>query len=311
MEDMNNKPYWRRRVFDTFSKFYFQPSKLNAHSDKYFEDFCIMPHGRYPWVTLRTIGIRHSHPEFAMKDWISERYYLFCVLSGKGYANGQVVTGPDDGDNNVILFKRNNLFNLSADPKDPFVYCWLSFGGEKGDNYVSLLNMETTYSIYRMGDLAEKIYTVFYDMLYVDHEDREPTLYLESRLTDLLSMLKKAEKVPVEHLISDAENPHVNQASEYILNNCFKPDFSVGDVAEHLGLNEKYLRSLFAKETQMSMRDFVTDLRMKRAKDLLKHSNYNVSEIADFTGYRDYRQFHSIFKEKTGLSPSEYRTRNG
>ena len=46
---------------------------------------------------------------------------------------------------------------------------------------------------------------------------------------------------------------------------------------------------------------------MDKALELLKHSNYNINEIARMIGYPDYRLFVDVFKKRIGLSPSQYR----
>ena len=58
---------------------------------------------------------------------------------------------------------------------------------------------------------------------------------------------------------------------------------------------------------KVSVRDYVTDRRIQRAAELLRHSNYTVSEISEFVGYRDYRLLHAQFKAKAGKTPTDYR----
>ena len=299
---MVHRIFWQRRVYEWYSQPYSNPSELEKLSDPYFEDYCVLHQAGIPWLCLQTFGVRHSYPEFAVRDRISNRYHFFCILSGKGYANGQPIESGD-----AILFKRNNLFNISADPNDPFVFVWMTFKGDRTDDYLSRLNLDAGYTIYRM-DRLDKICALFYDILYVDHEAFETALYLESRMVELLSMLKGQQKKTI-HQDTINQNKHVYLALGYLSTNCFRQDFHIRDVSNAIGLNEEYLRKLFLQEVHLSMRDYVTNARITRAKELLRYSNYNVSEVAGFVGYRDYRQFHAIFKKKTGMAPSDYQVK--
>ncbi len=294
------KVYWQRRVYEAYSEIYYHASELEKLSDPIFEDYCILPQSGLPWLCLQTFGLRHSYPEFAIHDRISSRYHFYCILAGKGYANGQLVESGD-----AILFQRNNPFNISADPNDPFVFVWMTFKGDRADDYVSLLNPTTGCTIFKM-DRLDKICALFYDILYVDHDECEVALYLEATMIKVLSMLKGQQKLP-DKQDDIHQNKHIYLAINYLAKYCFRQDFHIREVSDAIGLNEKYLRKLFLQEVHISMRDYVTNARIKRAKELLRYSNYNVSEIAGFVGYRDLRQFYTLFKRKTGKAPSDYR----
>ena len=57
----------------------------------------------------------------------------------------------------------------------------------------------------------------------------------------------------------------------------------------------------------MSVNDYINKLRIDRAAYLLRHSTATVSEIADDVGYAYQRYFSTLFKQMTGMTPSEYR----
>ena len=57
----------------------------------------------------------------------------------------------------------------------------------------------------------------------------------------------------------------------------------------------------------MTVREYITQLRIEDAKQLLKFSNISVTEIAMTVGYTDSNYFTSLFKQKVGITPSKYR----
>lgn len=81
----------------------------------------------------------------------------------------------------------------------------------------------------------------------------------------------------------------------------------VQDVAEHFGYNEKYLTTMFHKNTGRSIKQFIMDVKMDRARTLLTDSNFPVSEIAFSLGFRSVQQFSSVFRKEEGMPPSDYR----
>ena len=292
---------WQRRVFDRFSPKFQKGSSLQALSDLYFEDYCICRQDPDSGLCLRTFGVRHSYPEYQEIQRVSSRYFLFCILGGKGYADGKPVR-----EGNIILFDRNMPYNLSADRNDPFLYAWISFKGKNAEEYLHQIGLKEGSQIYRIDHL-QQIAALFYDMLYIDHDSHNTALYLESRLIELLSSLQNmVPEYTNSNVQKKKQNKHIQSALKYLQQSCLRQDFRVANVSEALGMNEKYLRRLFQKEMEISIRDYVTDYRIRTAQNLLKNSNYNISEIADFVGYRDYRQFYTQFKSKTGYTPSEY-----
>ncbi|WP_026958733.1 helix-turn-helix domain-containing protein [Aliagarivorans taiwanensis] len=87
----------------------------------------------------------------------------------------------------------------------------------------------------------------------------------------------------------------------------FHETISRDSVAEHFNISANHLSRLFRKEGYMRFADYVAWVRLERAKFLLRRYNFRLDEIALRCGYRDTNYFCRVFKNKTGLTPSEYR----
>ncbi len=72
-------------------------------------------------------------------------------------------------------------------------------------------------------------------------------------------------------------------------------------------LNRSYLYKLFIKYQKMSPNQYIKQLRVSMAADLLTSGNATISEIANMVGYGDAYYFSRVFKSEKNLSPSEYR----
>ncbi len=86
-------------------------------------------------------------------------------------------------------------------------------------------------------------------------------------------------------------------------------DFSLNRLAEQMQLNPNYLSTRFKKETGVGFVRYVNGLRVRRAQELLRDMRYRTNEVADLVGFENPRYFTRIFKDLTGVVPSEYRSR--
>ena len=78
-------------------------------------------------------------------------------------------------------------------------------------------------------------------------------------------------------------------------------------LCERFSCSKSYFSHNFKKHTGKSLRDYLTDIRLNYAKQLLEHSNLSVPQIAFSVGFNDSNYFSNVFKQKTGLSPLLYR----
>ncbi len=78
-------------------------------------------------------------------------------------------------------------------------------------------------------------------------------------------------------------------------------------VEQHMGLSYKYMEEFFKKKTGMTIQQYHTRLRIQEAEQLLRTTQYSISEIAASLGYQDPLYFSNVFKKATSVSPREYR----
>ncbi len=84
-------------------------------------------------------------------------------------------------------------------------------------------------------------------------------------------------------------------------------NISVSDIAEVLHFNPQYLMRAFKKKTEMSIVEYITKVRVDKAKELLKETKLPVKDIASMIGYADYAYFTRVFKKEGGMIPNQYR----
>jgi two-component system response regulator YesN len=98
------------------------------------------------------------------------------------------------------------------------------------------------------------------------------------------------------------------KAKDYIERNYKDQDISLHTVASHVGISPNHLSTVFAQETGENFIEYLTRIRIERAKNLLAATTMKSADIAYETGFNDPHYFSFIFKKNTGLSPREYRS---
>jgi len=101
----------------------------------------------------------------------------------------------------------------------------------------------------------------------------------------------------------------VNMAKDFITRNFFDKTLSLRMVSSYVGISENHLSSIFTKQTGQTFTEYVTELRVEKAKMLLKETNLKVYEIAENVGFANSEYFSKIFKKATGKSPNQFISR--
>lgn len=89
-----------------------------------------------------------------------------------------------------------------------------------------------------------------------------------------------------------------------------KDFFSVNALADELNMSPHYLSDLLRSQTGMNTQQHIHAFLIERAKSLLVTTQLSVSEIAYRLGFEYPQHFNRLFKNKTGITPSEYRNMN-
>ncbi len=105
-----------------------------------------------------------------------------------------------------------------------------------------------------------------------------------------------------------SQNIKLNQILNYLSQNC-KNDFSLVSVADKFDISPTYLSKLIKKEKGKSFSEIVTDIKMNNAKKMLA-SGIPIDEVCEMVGYSSVKYFSKIFKDRTGITPKEYKMFN-
>jgi two-component system response regulator YesN len=113
----------------------------------------------------------------------------------------------------------------------------------------------------------------------------------------------------MQHTFREQESftPVVLLSQKYIEKNYYKENLSLQDLAEEMQISATYLSRLLKQEIGVSFIDYLTQVRVNKAIELMADPHKKIYEIAEQTGYSSQHYFSTAFKKVLGVSPAEYR----
>lgn len=103
-----------------------------------------------------------------------------------------------------------------------------------------------------------------------------------------------------------ADRRPIRVAKQYIQQN-YRSPLSLEEVSGVVGFSAAYFSSLFKKESGQNFLEYLSEVRMNKAKELLKETSLSVAAVCEQVGYNDLKHFTQSFKKFTGLKPNEFR----
>ena len=143
------------------------------------------------------------------------------------------------------------------------------------------------YDLWEIGNFAEKIYCK--SLMY--------QIYYQVVRSSLHAYVTKANRQKIERII------------EYISENTQNSELSVATLSEMCGSSEVHFRRIFHQIYHISPIKFISNLRIKKAKELLTTTSMKISEISRICGFENQYYFAKKFKSDTHLTPTEYRAK--
>jgi two-component system response regulator YesN len=99
----------------------------------------------------------------------------------------------------------------------------------------------------------------------------------------------------------------VKKSIEYIHKTYHIKTLSITQIAQIVGLSTSRLSVLFKSETNQTINNYITHIRIEKAKMLLAQGELRINQIAEEIGYGSSQYFSQVFYEVTGLNPRDYR----
>lgn len=156
--------------------------------------------------------------------------------------------------------------------------------------------LENTEKVWKLREYYKLVKKLKENMKY----DNNSKKYFISESSELLDVLNDNS--------NHSNAVAINLAKQYIINN-FNKNITLKDVADEVFLSQNYLSELFKKEIGEGFHDFLSNYRIKKAKEILLTTNLKIYEVAQNVGYNDSITFGRAFKKIAGITPNSFRNK--
>ena len=232
-----------------------------------------------------------------LSDRLSEDYNVYAESNGRDGIARAEKTAPDIIITDLIMPEADGFEvcrELRANIKTSHIpIVMLSGLGNSGDNRTKALEAGANVFLDKPVDLS-----------YLKQQIKA---FLKSRedMKNLYSKRYIAE--PSKLVISSVDDKLLQKAMDCIERNMDNSDYDVDSFIRDMAMGRTLLYEKINRLTGMSIKEFIMDMRLKRAAQLMKDSDLNVSEISFKTGFANPKYFSICFKRHFGLTPTEFK----
>ena len=228
-------------------------------------------------------GMEHCHPGHRYGPHVRPYYLIHFCLSGCGTLSDKHGTHHIKA-GELFVIRPGEVTVYKADEKDPWSYCWVAFQGNAAKVF------DTAPSVFRTPDEIG-----FQTAAYVKMGEGSESIYL-SLLFKLLYHLFQRDT-------AQEAKSGIAQICRYIDYNYMKP-LQVAEIAHTFGYERSYLYRLFRHHLGIGIKEYITALRMKKAREFLR-IGHSVCDTARMVGYGDEFNFSRNYKKHFGTAPSQ------
>lgn len=261
------------------------------------QDFFVHCSGRYRLIHKEKFSTERPNG--------SANYQLLYIADGKArfQINGKM----------YLLEKGNCVLYHPTDPQyyyyfledQPDIY-WVHFSSKEANAFLRKTGWGKE-NIYNVGVLNS--YIQLFDGMIQELQLKQPFFEEELQFMMQQLLLKMGRNQIRQKTIFESYNKEVEEALR-LFHLAPERDFTIKQFTKERGLNYYRFIDTFTHYVGMSPRQYIINIRMTIAKDLMTNSMFSVSEVAQLTGYENPLYFSRLFKKTWGLSPTEYREVN-
>lgn len=250
-------------------------------------------------IKFDVINLYQCEKSFATSERILDFHYFLYVHKGKGlFKIGNKAYTGTTGDLFYCAPMTGNT--IIADDNDPFLLSGIEFRfiNDKPSEQLMIRKLLPEINIQAQSFLRQSIHKMIEEYIY-------SKIYSEEICSNLLSSFIYSIMRLCEARDTNTENITLS-ILEYIKEGIDR-DISHQELSKVFSYHKSSINRILVSATGMSLKNYQIDLRLKKAMELLTYSTKPQNEIAMLCGYRSSIFFSRQFKEKTGLTPTEFR----
>jgi AraC-like DNA-binding protein len=266
-----------------------------------------------PWnLLVNTVGFESisghsSYPQSGhppgysfnfVRGRILQEYQLIYITRGKGLFSSLHIQNTEIEEGTVFLIKPGEWHTYRPDESTGWECYWVGFSGAVTES------MQNMNSIIRIG-YDEEMVGLYRKMLEVSNSERPGYQQLLSGiLVHLLAYLFYREK---DRTWRHKEVQGKIEKARLIIREKINSPISPEEIAASLNMSYTWFRRMFRQYTGLAPAQYITQLKIQKARELLSVTSMPIKEIALELGYESIDYFSTLFKKQTGATPGQFR----
>jgi len=256
----------------------------------------------FPNISIYEAGWERCSPTHNFGP-IKRDFYLFhFVVDGAGeYHTGGKSYAVNKGQ--MFLIVPGEEHQYFSNPKNPWEYYWIGFHGSDAKNVLFEAGL-IDKRVFKIKSF-DKTLSIFQSIKEKEKEGSSSTFFLIGKFYELMSIIMDEQRIK-----SDYQNPDgglVLSVIKYI-NSHFEQNLTINEIAKSFNINRSHLFRLFKAKMNISIHEYLSNIRMTNALLLLKKEHYSIKQVSEMVGFQDYPNFLKQFKKKYGVTPKSYRS---
>lgn len=234
--------------------------------------------------------------------FIRDHYLIHFIKRGKGTFQREDKI-YNIGANQAFIIFPGEKTQYKANQKEPWEYYWIGFQGIESEKLLEKTLFSREKPVVSIKD--EEVFEILERIVEIDSNETSGK-YKEKGLVYYLmgEMVDENHEKNLEKC--DMAEGYVRLGVQH-MNRNYGRKITVASLAEHLKIDRSYLSRIFKAYIKVSPKEYLTRVRMERAKELLKTTNFQIGDIAMSVGYKDLFTFSKAFKAYTGANPSDFK----
>lgn len=206
--------------------------------------------------------------------------------------------------NQLFIIPANEISTYCADIRNPWKYCWIGFLGIQSNQFLnSLMQCDARQFVINCKNAIAYERQIEY-ILNISEKQLSTHLKVNGIMYYIMGTLLG------ELGADDPKDLNFSvpyQARQY-MEMYYHKTIQIADVAASVGVHANYLSNIFQKQYHVTPKQYLSDLRIRKACELLLYTEHPIYIVANSVGFTDPLAFSKFFRRMVGISPSDYRT---
>jgi len=239
------------------------------------------------------------------KGRVLNEYQLVYITDGRGEFRSECAGVTAVGAGTIFLLFPGEWHTYYPDPATGWTHYWIGFKGANMDARVANGFLNRREPVFNVG-ADEEIVRLYRKAIEVAQAEKANFQQMLAGITNyLLGLIYTLDRN--NRLDQDRGTVEQIDRARMIMYENMESDLSIQDIAARVGAGYSSFRKNFKKYTGMSPAAYFQEIKLQRARDLLRNTDMPVKEIAYRLNFESADYFSTLFRKKTGVSPSDFR----